>query len=133
MNRPPRPSGTPRTATVLVPTFRRPAELSLDDLPPTFARDEGLAQALVIGRSFIDRDHGRPIFEVGGMVKDLDLALELGHGAGAAMPTVAQVRELFGLAAPEHGGDEITSVIEVFGRIPARSDPSGSEEAGERG
>jgi hypothetical protein len=27
-------------------TFRRPAELSLDDLPPTFARDEGLAQAL---------------------------------------------------------------------------------------
>jgi hypothetical protein len=27
-------------------TFRRPAEISLDDLPPTFARDEGLAQAL---------------------------------------------------------------------------------------
>ena len=27
-------------------TFLRPAELSLDDLPPTFARDEGLAQAL---------------------------------------------------------------------------------------
>jgi hypothetical protein len=27
-------------------TFRRPAELSLDDLPPTYARDEGLAQAL---------------------------------------------------------------------------------------
>ena len=27
-------------------TFRRPAELSLDDLPPRFARDEGLAQAL---------------------------------------------------------------------------------------
>jgi hypothetical protein len=27
-------------------TFRRPAEVSLDDLPPTFARDEGLAQAL---------------------------------------------------------------------------------------
>jgi hypothetical protein len=26
--------------------FRRPAEVSLDDLPPTFARDEGLAQAL---------------------------------------------------------------------------------------
>jgi 3-hydroxyisobutyrate dehydrogenase len=86
-------------------------------------------------RGFIDRDHSRPIFEVDGMIKDLDLALELGHGAGGAMPTVAQVRELFGLAAPEHGGDEITSVIEVFGRtqVPARSDPSGSEEAGERG
>jgi hypothetical protein len=27
-------------------TFRRPAEVSLDDLPPTFARDEGLAGAL---------------------------------------------------------------------------------------
>jgi hypothetical protein len=27
-------------------TFRRPAELSLDDLPATYARDEGLAQAL---------------------------------------------------------------------------------------
>jgi hypothetical protein len=27
-------------------TFRRPGELSLDDLPPTYARDEGLAQAL---------------------------------------------------------------------------------------
>ncbi len=27
-------------------TFRRPAEVSLDDLPPTFTRDEGLAGAL---------------------------------------------------------------------------------------
>jgi hypothetical protein len=27
-------------------TFRRPAELSLDDLPPTYTRDDGLAQAL---------------------------------------------------------------------------------------
>jgi hypothetical protein len=27
-------------------TFRRPAELSVDDLPPTYTRDEGLAQAL---------------------------------------------------------------------------------------
>ncbi|HEY0719515.1 MAG TPA: hypothetical protein VGD68_18010, partial [Streptosporangiaceae bacterium] len=27
-------------------TFRRPGEVSLDDLPPTFTRDEGLAQAL---------------------------------------------------------------------------------------
>ena len=27
-------------------TFRRPAEMSLDDLPPRYARDEGLAQAL---------------------------------------------------------------------------------------
>ena len=27
-------------------TFRRPAELSLDDLPPTYTRDDGLAQTL---------------------------------------------------------------------------------------
>ena len=27
-------------------TFRRPGELSLDDLPPAYTRDEGLAQAL---------------------------------------------------------------------------------------
>ena len=27
-------------------TFQRPAELSVDDLPPTYTRDEGLAQAL---------------------------------------------------------------------------------------
>ena len=27
-------------------TFRRPAELSLDDLPPTYTQDEGLSQAL---------------------------------------------------------------------------------------
>ena len=27
-------------------TFRRPGDLSLDDLPPTYTRDEGLAQAL---------------------------------------------------------------------------------------
>jgi hypothetical protein len=27
-------------------SLRRPAELSLDDLPPTYTRDEGLAQAL---------------------------------------------------------------------------------------
>ena len=26
--------------------FHRPGELSLDDLPPTYTRDEGLAQAL---------------------------------------------------------------------------------------
>jgi hypothetical protein len=26
--------------------FRRPGELSLDDLPPTYTRDDGLAQAL---------------------------------------------------------------------------------------
>ena len=34
-------------------TFRRPTELSLDDLPPTYTRDEGLAQALNMLRPVI--------------------------------------------------------------------------------
>ena len=34
-------------------TFRRPAELSLDDLPPTYTRDEGLAQALQMLRPVV--------------------------------------------------------------------------------
>ncbi len=34
-------------------TFRRPAELSLDDLPPTYTRDEALAGALGMGRPVV--------------------------------------------------------------------------------
>jgi hypothetical protein len=34
-------------------TFRRPAELSLDDLPPRFARDENLARALGLARPVV--------------------------------------------------------------------------------
>ena len=34
-------------------TFRRPAELSVDDLPPTYSRDEGLAQALKMLRPVV--------------------------------------------------------------------------------
>jgi hypothetical protein len=34
-------------------TFRRPTELSLDDLPATYTRDEGLAQALNMLRPVI--------------------------------------------------------------------------------
>jgi 3-hydroxyisobutyrate dehydrogenase-like beta-hydroxyacid dehydrogenase len=67
-------------------------------------------------RGYLERDHSKPIFEVKGMVKDLDLALGLGHVAGAAMPTVAEVRELFGLAAMEHEDDEITALIEVYSK-----------------
>jgi 3-hydroxyisobutyrate dehydrogenase/2-hydroxy-3-oxopropionate reductase len=65
-------------------------------------------------RGYLERDHSNPIFEVKGMIKDLDLALGLGHAAGAAMPAVAEVRELFGLAAYEHEDDEITAVMEVY-------------------
>ncbi len=36
-------------------TFHRPAGLSLDDLPPTFARDEGLAQALGMSQPVVSQ------------------------------------------------------------------------------
>ena len=35
--------------------FHRPADLSLDDLPPTFARDEGLAQSLGMSQPVVRR------------------------------------------------------------------------------
>lgn len=92
------------------------------------ARREGLAAELafrilcrtvpyldVRRRSYLDRDHGRPIFELRGMVKDLDLALDAGHQAGAVLPVTAQARELYALAAPEHAAEEMTAVIEIYG------------------
>ncbi|MBO0708653.1 MAG: NAD(P)-dependent oxidoreductase [Candidatus Dormibacteraeota bacterium] len=67
-------------------------------------------------RGYLDRDHSNPMFELDGMCKDLDLALRAAHGAGAALPVTAAAGELFALAAPQHAGDEMTAVIEVFGR-----------------
>jgi 3-hydroxyisobutyrate dehydrogenase len=67
-------------------------------------------------RSYLDRDHSRPMFEVEAIVKDLDLALAAGHAAGASMPVAAQARELYRLAAAEHGHEEMTAVIELFSR-----------------
>src|SRR5207247_4614845 len=64
--------------------------------------------------SCLDRVQEPPLFEVVAMVKDLDLALELGRRAGAAMPSVAQARELFAAAVPEHGHREVTAVIERY-------------------
>ncbi|PZR89697.1 MAG: hypothetical protein DLM67_18625 [Candidatus Nephthysia bennettiae] len=67
-------------------------------------------------RSYLDRDHTSTLFEVGAIVKDLDLALDAAHAAGAAMPVSGQARELYGLVAGEHGHDEMTAVIELFSR-----------------
>jgi 3-hydroxyisobutyrate dehydrogenase-like beta-hydroxyacid dehydrogenase len=44
----------------------------------------------------------------------LDLALDLGRRAGAAMPVVAEARELYAMAEPEHGKHEMTAVIEMY-------------------
>ena len=65
-------------------------------------------------RGSVERDHGNPIFELRGMRKDLDLALGLGHAAEAPMPAIGAAREVYGLAEPEFGGDEITAVIEPY-------------------
>jgi len=67
-------------------------------------------------RSLLDRDHSAPMFDLDAIVKDLDLALGAGHAGGAAMPVAAQARELYGLAADQHGREEMTAVIELFGR-----------------
>ena len=65
-------------------------------------------------RGYLEGSHENPLFELSGMVKDLDLALELGRQSGAAMPVVAQARELYAMAEPEHGRQEITAVIETY-------------------
>jgi 3-hydroxyisobutyrate dehydrogenase/2-hydroxy-3-oxopropionate reductase len=65
-------------------------------------------------RGYLGRDHANPLFELRGIRKDLDLALGLGHSAGAPMPAVGAVREIYALAEAEFGGDEMTAVIEPY-------------------
>jgi 3-hydroxyisobutyrate dehydrogenase-like beta-hydroxyacid dehydrogenase len=65
-------------------------------------------------RGYLDRAHQPPWFELRGMVKDLSLALQLGHRAGASMPAVALARELYQEAAQQHGHEEMTAVIERY-------------------
>jgi hypothetical protein len=56
--------------------FHRPAELSLDDLPPTYARDEALAQALGMLRPVVSeaaRQLGIPVEVLWGLSENPDL------------------------------------------------------------
>ena len=70
-------------------TFRRPAELSVDDLPPTYSRDEGLAQAL---------NMLRPV--VAEAARRLGIAPEVLWGLSARPDLVAMIeRELASPAA----------------------------------
>ena len=66
-------------------------------------------------RGYLDRDHSQVTFQLDGLVKDLELALRAGHAAGAAMPVIAQARELYAEAAGEHGAEEMTAVTERYG------------------
>jgi hypothetical protein len=56
--------------------FHRPGELSLDDLPPTYTRDEGLAQALGMLRPVVSeaaRQLGVPAEVLWGLSERPDL------------------------------------------------------------
>jgi hypothetical protein len=70
--------------------FRRPSELSLDDLPPTYARDDGLAQALGMLRPVVSeaaRQLGVPAEVLWGLSERPDLVAlierELARRVGA--------------------------------------------------
>ncbi len=66
-------------------TFRRPGELSLDDLPPTYAREEGLAHALNMLQPVVTE-----------AARQLGVPPEVLWGLGANPDLVAMVeRELF--------------------------------------
>lgn len=67
-------------------------------------------------RGYLQHSHENPTFELAGMVKDLELAQDLGHKAGAAVPVVSLARELYALAEPEHGREEMTAVIEMYSK-----------------
>ena len=78
-------------------SFRRPADLSLDDLPPTYARDEGLAQALGMLQPVVAeaaRRLGIPQYVLWGLSAHPDLIAmierELAARAGDANPGPAR-------------------------------------------
>jgi len=66
--------------------FRRPGELSLDDLPPTYTRDEGLAQALGMLRPVVSeaaRQLGVPAEVLWGLSERPDLVALVERELGA--------------------------------------------------
>jgi hypothetical protein len=94
-------------------TFRRPAELSLDDLPATYARDEGLAQALGMLRPVVGeaaRQLGVPADVLWGLstrpdlvaMIERELAARGADGAGGApgAPGAPMAAEVAGSAEP---------------------------------
>ena len=66
-------------------------------------------------RGYVERDHSSLTWQLEGMLKDVELAVQAGHAAGAAMPVLALVRELYAEAATEHGSEEMTAIVERYG------------------
>jgi hypothetical protein len=70
-------------------TFHRPGELSLDDLPPTYTRDEGLAQALGMLRPVVSeaaRQLGVPAEVLWGLSERPDLVAIIERELGRPQP-----------------------------------------------
>jgi hypothetical protein len=71
--------------------FRRPAELSLDDLPLTYARDEGLAHALGMVQPVVAqaaRELGIPVSVLWGLRARPDLVAMVERELGVVRPVV---------------------------------------------
>jgi hypothetical protein len=69
--------------------FHRPGELSLDDLPPTYTRDEGLAQALGMLRPVVSeaaRQLGIPAEVLWGLSERPDLVVMIERELGRQQP-----------------------------------------------
>ena len=67
-------------------------------------------------RGYLGRDHENALFQVRATRKDLDLALDVAHRAGASVALTAATRELFALAEREHPTEEMTAILEVYER-----------------
>jgi 3-hydroxyisobutyrate dehydrogenase len=98
-------------AAELMAAARR-AELDLEAVFRLLSRLVPYLQARRSG--YMDGVHEPPLFQLDGWVKDLDLAMDTLHRSGAAAPVVALTREIFAAAVPEHGGREVTAVIERY-------------------
>ena len=73
-------------------TFRRPAELSLDDLPPTYTRDEGLARALGMVQPVVAE-----------AARQLGVPPEVLRGLSAHPDLVSMVERELAIRAADHG------------------------------
>jgi 3-hydroxyisobutyrate dehydrogenase len=63
---------------------------------------------------FLGGPHEPLTFSLRDMLKDVELALEMFDGAGFPMPITESVRDAYREVLPEHGGQELTAVIERY-------------------
>jgi 3-hydroxyisobutyrate dehydrogenase-like beta-hydroxyacid dehydrogenase len=64
--------------------------------------------------SYLERRHSPAMFFLRDMVKDVDLALAVFHAGGASTPVLGLTREMYASAAPAHGEEELSAVIEAY-------------------